>query len=212
MSAPEQASDEPRATWHRLLPLVAVLVGTFVLAILVQGFVERVIVEPALYLTWIVSLLLRSVPEPLFWLLFVLLVLVVAVRSLRLWTVRGREGRRAGETVYGPVGRRARLLQNATSPGYSRWRLARELGRLAGELAWPGRGFSAERQRAWLTDPSSGIPPEIAAYFLAGLDPYRPVHLPWYRRGVRRAPSPLDLDPGEVMGFLEELQGWGSGP
>jgi len=32
----------------------------------------------------------------------------------------------------------------------------------AASVVGPGGGFSAERQRAWLPDPSSGIPPEIA--------------------------------------------------
>lgn len=200
-----------RSGWYRLLPLVAILIATVALAILVRGFVETVIVEPILYLGWIVSLLLRGVPEALFWFLFVLLALIMATRSLQLRS-SGRRRRRAKDTsVYGPVGKRARLLHHASTQSYSRWRLAVELGTLAGELAWPGLRFDPARQRAWLSAAGSGIPPEIAAYFLAGLDPYRPVHSPWYRRGLRPEQSPLDLDPDVVVAFLEELETQGGG-
>ena len=210
---PQQVSEgipPARSGWSRLLPLVAILIATVALAALVRGFVETVIVEPILYVGWIVSLLLRSIPEALFWFLFVLLALIMATRSLQLRSSRRRR-RTKDADVYGPVGRRARLLHHASTQSYSRWRLAGELGTLAGELAWPGRRVNPERQRAWLSAAGSGIPPEVAAYFLAGLDPYRPEHSPWYRRGLRPELSPLDLDPDVVVAFLEELEMRGGG-
>ncbi len=201
-----------RSGWSRPLPLVIVLIATLVLAILVRGFVETVIVAPILYLGWYLSLLLRSVPEAVFWVLFILLALILATRSLQLRRSGWRRRRAQDEANRGPLGKRAHLFELARTSPYFRWQLARELNSLAWELVWPGQTFDLDRQRAWLAAADSGMPRDVTAYFLASLDPYRPVAVPWFRRRPHPVQSPLDLDPDVVVSFLETLEPGGGGP
>ena len=190
---------------NRYLPLIVVALVTVALGLWVRDFVAQVILEPILYLTWFTSLVIRSLPQLLFWGLFVALALFVAIGSLRSRPRGARRGRAVEAANYGAVGTRARLFQLARSHSYSKWKLARDLGRLAWEIAQPGQDPTFERQSSWFGDATSGISRDIADYFLAGLQPFRPVHLPWYRFRSRTPPSPLDLDPDIVVGYLEQL-------
>jgi hypothetical protein len=181
----------------RLVVWGAVLVAAAVLAFWLQGTIQDACIVPAVKLLRMGGLLLRSVPQSVFWSLLVAGVGLIALGSL---TRAGRlpQWRRAKKeqaAVAGPIRKLAHHLHNTRRGPYFKWLVAHRLGELAQAVpvqrgtskAMGPRGMGAEGnegQRAV----------GIQAYMEASLD-RPPMGHPRRRFLSRRPPTPLDLDP-----------------
>jgi hypothetical protein len=197
--------------WLPVAGLATLLVG--LLALVVTGAVRDLIVVPLLYIVWIARLLYESLPQALVWGGFVVLAFFLVGKHvvLRLPPAPDRDPPAASP---GRVTTWARLVGPAARDRYTRWRLAQRLSQLALEtLAHQARG-QPEQLRRRLEDGALDIPPELNAYLRAGQAQYAPRSSPrrWWppaipgrRLGAAPAPAPLDLDPEELVQYLEQI-------
>jgi hypothetical protein len=193
----------------RLLLVGLVLLLAVPLALALRTFAREVIVVPVLRILWLGYLFLQSIPQSFLWALLLVAALFISARSLiksRMPTgeVRGEETDRPGQvTVW------ARRIRWMTHGGYFEWSLAQHLGRLfLAALAYREQ-LGRDQIRQYLQAGQLDMPPEIRAYLQAGLSPLPPATVGFLSRLLRRfrpgeRPSPLNLDPEQVVRFLEE--------
>ena len=190
---------------RRLLLATLALLPVIVMAILVEGFVREIIVVPLLYVFWIARLFFASVPQFVFWLLFLVIALVVAGRSLAKRQVISR--RRERESwEQGRIEGWLRMIEQRRSGGYFKWRFSHRLGILLLQaLAYQER-IDLRQARRRFEDRSLAIPPAVRSFLRAGMTSYSPMGETTRFFRWQRQSSPLDLDPEEAVQFLEDVQ------
>jgi hypothetical protein len=188
-----------------LLSLILLLVA--LLALLLSGLVRELLVIPLLYLLFLMRVIFESIPQAVIWIGFLVIMAIVAWNSL----AEPRPMPLAHQpppASRAPVATWAAIFERAARDDYARQVLAQRLGQLAFDLLASQEQLPSQSLWQRLHDPSLDIPPEIQAYFQAGLQMRR--SLPtfwkrWWSRGARHAPhaDPLDLDPEQVVQLLE---------
>jgi len=190
--------------FSRFLPLILILAISAFFAFLVKDFVREVIVLPLLQAVWYLTLILRSFPDLFFWTIFVLVAIFIAVKSLFRDQDDEPGVRRDRINSGGAVSLWSRLIDHAQDGGYSQWQLSQSLCKLTWDMLRDSESRSMRHIENNLRDEVLDLPPEIQAYFEAGLLPYQPMSGFKHRLKLKRAPSPLDLDPARVVEYLEE--------
>jgi hypothetical protein len=192
-----------------LASLALLLLG--LLALIVSGAVREVIVVPLLFLLWLARLVYEAIPQLALWGVSLVIAALVAWRSLATPRVALPEPPIA-PSQRAPVATWARMFRRAANDRYARWLLAQRLGQLALELLASQDERAARGRWQYLHDDTRDIPPAVRAYLQAGTRMYRPPPAfwrrwwPWGERVESRA-DPLDLDPAEVVRFLDERLG-----
>ena len=192
----------------RLWFLGLILVLAIPLVWVLKDFAREAIATPLLYVLWIGDLFFQSIPQVLFWALFLASALIVAGRSL----IRGKkpaQQEREAETVRkGQVQILARWLHLAAQEDYFEWRLARHLGELTSAVLAQRERTAVARMRKHLRDGELDLPPEVQAYLQTGLtlafsksgSPFSRLKL---RLRSRIHTAELDPGPENVVQFLE---------
>ena len=182
------------------LPLSLSLMLAVVLVILVEDFVQTVIVRPLLYTVWFVTLILQSFPQGLIWTVFLFLMFAWTFNGLSKWQATQRAAWRTLPPTTGQVERWVRRLGYAQANPLSKWRLAQELKRLHRKLQTPVDGNGGLPD----TPDSLDLSEEIAAYFAAA-QPSQPT--PWQRifHPEEETNSALELDPEIAIAYLEKI-------
>jgi uncharacterized membrane protein YccC len=181
----------------RFLPLAISLLAASVLAFVVEGFIQRALVAPLLYVFWFITLLFSSVPQVLYWAAFIITALVIASLSVpRAKPVKTRDQASLSGNQ-GAVAAWAALLRVSRESGFSRQSMAQALRRLSRDLMFPDEHVGYHELEARIEQTSSALPPEIAAYFQAHIPETRSRFRPGSRSHA------LDLDPQHVVAYLE---------
>jgi hypothetical protein len=116
---------------RRLLILIGAVVIAGLLAFPLRGMIYETIVIPAAFIAWNLSLLYRSYPQGIWWLVVVFIVLVMLVFSLVPRSVsRGRVEEKR-KPPQGQVESLAVNLHRAEQGVYFKWVVANRLGKLA---------------------------------------------------------------------------------
>lgn len=192
----------------RLWFIGLILVLAIPLVLVLKDFAREAIATPLLYVLWIGDLFFQSIPQVLFWALFLASALIVAGRSL----IRGKkpaQQEREAETVRkGQVQILARWLHLAAQEDYFEWRLARHLGELTSAVLAQRERTAVARMRKHLRDGELDLPPEVQAYLQTGLTlAFSKSGSPFSRLLLRLRSSThtTELDPGpeKVVQFLE---------
>ena len=188
-----------------LTSLILLLLG--LLALIITGTVREVIVIPLLLLVWLARLIYESIPQVALWGVFLAIAALVAWKSLAAPRAALPDPQIA-PLHRAPVATWAGMFRRAAHDRYARWLLAQRLGQLTLEL------LANQEQRAprgmwhYLRDESRDIPPAVRAYLQAGTRMYYPASFwrRWWTWGshVEARADPLDLDPAEVVRFLDE--------
>lgn len=189
----------------RFIPLLIVLLLTLVLALIFEDFVSQVLIGPLLLLLWVVATYLRNLPHFVFWVAFLIITLIVLLRSLNLnFSLPRRKPKTVKSPSRGYVAGWQDQLVLADRQLYFRWQLAKALGKLSQQiLTDPLNMDDAQPTPAML----ESMPPEIAAYFRAA-PPRKPAaKARWYRRQTERKNPALELDPEVVIAYLEKEMG-----
>jgi hypothetical protein len=193
---------------YLILLLILGLALAILLGLALQGIARQVIVMPILYLAWMAELIFRSIPGWLWWAWFLIIVAVIALRSLRVRTRDAGPRRALRPQVDGPARTWAIRVHTARQGEYFRWRLAHDLAELALQ-------YTAYRDHRGLAKYDRGeyigtlnAPPDVQAYLQAGLKapPWQPIgRLSRVTRFWRpiKDDSPLALDPAKAVQFLE---------
>ena len=188
----------------RWLPLIVSLLLAGVLALLVDDLFYRLLVTPVLYVFWLVTLLLESVAQVLYWAAFILVTLIIVVRSLPRDKPIKSKRRVPPSSNRGAVATWSVLLQGGEEPGPSRWYLAQALRKLAWNVMLPGKRARLHMMEEQLWEAQLTLPPEIMAYFRASMPGFSLAVRPWRRRRVDDRSQVLNLDPEKVVAYLED--------
>ena len=189
-----------------LLLALAGLIG--LLALMLRGLAEQVL-DWLILAYQIAAYGVESLPRLLLWVLGVLAVLAILLSSLIGWPEPPREVPPHVAERPGPVGRWAQWTSRALPPSplhvYERWRLARDLARLGADVLAHTRRLGRGEAAARLARGDLDLPRAIGAYLQAGLADPPPSRFPRLRHLLgQKDPSPLNLDPGQVVAFLEK--------
>ncbi len=180
---------------RRLLVWGAVFVAVVLLALLLQGTIQDICIVPAIQLLWMAGLMLRSIPQWVYWSLLVAGGVLVALISLGRYV--GLSLRRAAKeeraAAPGPIEKLAGHIHNTKRGIYFKWLIAHRLGELEQAVVLHrGGGTNGARKL---------MPPQVQAYLEAGMDRPPLDRGRWgFRR--RRTPTPLGLDPSQVVEYL----------
>ncbi len=194
---------------RRLLFAGAVLITAIPLVLALRGYVREAILPSLTRLLWTGRIFINIIPQPLLWIVFLLIASILAARSL---IVRRKKTAKALIAVPAQIGRVQHLIQiiQRNSQGsYFKWRLARHLANLTLETPAYREKRSLRQMRQFLESEELGAPREIEDYLLAGLNPNLPPRSHVIARMRQRVQAkfrtpPLDLDPEIVVRFLEK--------
>jgi hypothetical protein len=192
-----------------ILLLVAGLLLVGLLTLAFMATVGASLALPVAYLAWLAGLVFRSVPQWLWWAWFLLMAFVIAAKSFSTRD-RGALQPPPNEIVsQGPVRAWTRRVYLATKGSYFRWRLAHDLAELCLSLQayHDRRGLARYNRREYIEELAA--PPQVQAYFRAGLAS-QPMENPtlfsrltrWWRSNA--SDLPVDLDPQIAVSYLED--------
>lgn len=183
------------------IPLIFSAIFGLVLFFLVDNFVVKVLVQPLLGLVWLLSLVLRSLPQGVLWAGFVILMLVVILNSFKKQQKTYHSAWQPGVRNAGPVETWAKLLESSQDSWYAKWRLSKELRHLSRSLLSPAS--EDETPRVDLSELE--LPAEIWDYF----DAQNPANVPRAKRSNQdlQTYQALSLDPEVVLQYLRNRLG-----
>jgi hypothetical protein len=198
------------ANRDRLLLLALAVLLTAVFALLLRDFSRQAIIVPLARLVWIVHVLLLIIPRTLLWVLFILLLLRIAWRSLNL--PPAPIGERRPESMppaTGPVEAEMHWVRLAGEGTYGRWRLAKRLSDLATEMLAHREGVTLQETRRRLWRGELALPARVQSYLQSGLDILtapEPGFSLWRRRDRQtEGARPLSAESAEeAIGYLEQ--------
>lgn len=188
-----------RRYWFSIVSAAAVIF----MALFMRDFVREGIIIPFFKL----ARLFQSFPQEVLWFFFLGLVVYVAAKSLKNWEIQKRKNKKTKTEQLGRIESLAILIKQARQGTYTRERLARRLGELTLQtLAYQER-HSLDAMKARLRRGDLNVPPDILNYLQAGLSWEHAFHQRKGRWPFRKQilSSPLDLDPLEVVEFIESL-------
>jgi hypothetical protein len=192
----------------RLLPFLLILALTAFLALVVGGTARELLIAPIRRILWVWFLIFRAIPQPLFWAVLLTTTVFLAARSL----IKLQKHRLRAEKTPMKHPRRVQLLARwihyATRGYYFKRRLAQHLGELAVETLAYRRRLTGEQVREDLKADELDAPPDVRAYIQAATTRLSLTPAGLLSRLVRRVQlgaqaSPLDIDPENVVRFLE---------
>jgi hypothetical protein len=189
-----------------LLVFASVFLLILVLAYLSMDFVRLYLIEPIIYILRIENILYEALPQAVWWGIFLLIVGVIAFRSLVrnvLYPAKIKENLRGEHSSRARTW--SRWIELSQRGNYSKWLLARHLANLAVRIIAHQDRLSPEKVRKNLVDSESNLPPQVLAYFQVGLGS------PSFRHysdllalfNSSRTMSPLEIDPEIIVNYLE---------
>jgi hypothetical protein len=188
---------------RRTLLVVLVLVAAAVVAFLARSWIEQRILQPLIFLFWVLGVYYKMLPQALTWIVLVGLILMLEVGSFSGETRLGEGRHESRKPHQGGVELLAGWLHRAHGGLYYKWLVAQRLGRLARDMVAFNARKPASTGSEALKDPSWNPPAPVAAYLESGLNGSF-ADFPRPRWSFQRpAPTPLDLDPAQVIDVIE---------
>lgn len=190
----------------RRLLLLSLVPLSLLLAYLSMDLVRTYLLEPLVYALRIERLLVRLLPQAVWWGAFLLLLAFFAVRSLRY--KRNPVSRRAyaRPQSLGQARTWSRMVRLSRRGNYSKWLLARNVSELAVAMIAHQERLTPAQTRVALRAGKVKLPPEVWAYLQVGLDAPSFPHYADFLSRLRSArhPSALDLDLEVILTYLED--------
>jgi len=190
-------------TRNRILALGGLLLIALVLAFVLQDVVRMVVVLPLAYLWWGFSLLYGAIPQVVLWIGLIILVASLLLGSLTSWNTRAPLEEKEVRTSHGNIEELALVLEKTRDGIYNKWKVANRLGRLARDLLIQRGDRESEKVVGPLTGRDWQPSEPVRAYLEVGLNgSFADYPNPRWRFS-RPQPTPLDLEAGEAVEFLE---------
>ena len=194
--------------WRRWVALTGVLAGGAILAFPLRGAVNQLIVLPLAYLLYALQLLYLSLPQIVWWIAVIVVVLIILGQSLLIEIKLPKRLVSPVRFERGRVESLASALKKSSKGSYSKWLVANMLGRLAYQILVQRDLGKARSVFAPLEADGWEPTPEVRQYLEQGLHgsfTELPTHS-WFRFN-RRVPTVLDHNVADVVEFLESQQG-----
>ena len=195
---------------RRLALAALVLLLTVLLVVLLYGVMREALAPWLARIYGTVQTYYHTIPQPVLWMVFIGIGVIIAVKSLLLnerWSLEGRR-RLANRGRVQEI--RLWIRQAATEVYYDR-RLAQHLGKLALEIQSHTSGQKVSGGSAKQRLENLDLPPQIREYLKSGLEPMttgssEPQRLSWLFRFFQppeSGPAP-DTDLEEIVRLLED--------
>jgi hypothetical protein len=191
-----------------ILPALLLLVA--LLAFLIQDFIRELFLYPLVYLYWSLRLVYEGIPGVVWWGIVITLLILLALSSLSRKEKRARGAVEYGGHSLSRPQTWMHRLKKTKHGEYFKWQLAREVSQLALESLANKERLTLEQARESLAAGRLKLPPHIQAYLAAGalsnsFGHYSQIEANLRVPGTR---SPIDLDPEDIVSFLEsKLEG-----
>jgi hypothetical protein len=185
--------------------IVVILLVAAVLTFFLRGLMRENIVGPLIYLAWVGQLIFLSIPQIALWTIFIFVGLIIALRSLgKKRTPRPKVPMpEAGRTKR--IGGWAKSIRQTDEDFYYQWQLAQALQKLVVQALATNERVERRTIRQRLEQGTiEDMPPEILAYFQAGITSF--AHFTDNKSRFRwgKQTSALDIDLAQVIQYLED--------
>jgi hypothetical protein len=187
--------------WLTVLLAVAVLIAAFVL----RDSIQRIIILPLAYLWWLLKLYYRAAPQVIVWALLVVAVFASMLRLVPIKNLFDRTQKKEQKLAIGSIENFAHWISKSPRGIYYKWLVANRLGKLGREILAQRDGYIGHKKFGRLEGRGWNPPQKISDYLETGLNgsfadfpqPRWPLH--W----KPPKPTPLDLDLGQAIDYLE---------
>jgi len=190
--------------WKRGLAILGVIAGAALLAFPLRGAVNQLIVIPLAYVLWALQLVYLSLPQVLWWIGIVVVVLIILGKSLLPDEKTKKKIVPIEKAERGRVESLAASIQRSNRGIYFKWVVANFLGKLAFQILRQREHGKPRSVFAPLVGDGWEPTPEVQAYLEKGLHgsftEFPNSHWNFLKPPV---PTALDHELEEVVEFLE---------
>jgi hypothetical protein len=187
---------------RRWLLLSTGIVLAAVLAYFLRDLINDKVIVPLSYLWWRIGLYYHSIPENRWWVIVIIVICLMAFASIRPeWSFhyQGLDS----QPVQGPVEELMIWIMKLRGNEYYKWLIANRLGKLVRSFLIQREGSDVQHWDGPLNGSAWDPPDEVGAYLKSGLNrPFAKI-LPSSESLPRPRSAPLDLDPQQVVEYLE---------
>jgi len=189
---------------RRLLILTGAFLSALIIAFLLRDVVERTIIAPLAYLWWVFRLYYSTIPQYILWIVLILLSAFSALSSL-LPELRTGMGRKPAPIIIrGQIADFAEWVGKSRRGGvYYKWLIANRLGKTAREILAQRDGHAVSKKFGKLNGRDWHPPQQIDSYLETGLNGSF-ADYPQPGGWTKPQPTPLDVDPQQVIEYLED--------
>lgn len=192
-----------RLRWGWVVFLIA---GIGIAAYLLRDLVGEYIVAPVLLALRIERLLMEALPQVVFWSIFILVGIFLAIRSLPINKSIHRNVALAGDKPHSRAQQFGSWASTSKKSEYSKWIIARELSLLAYEVLMYQERLTPNETNIFLKSRNSSIPDKVREYIQAGLE------APSFRHYLELVDNyrlnfletPFETRPEVIIEFLEK--------
>ena len=188
---------------RRVVLAVIVFLIVAVLAYAMRESIERNVIQPLIYLWWVLGIYYDSFPQAVLWIILVGVIIMIEIGSFSAEGSTSDGKRDVHKPVQGPTESLAGWFLRAPDGLYFKWLIAQRLGKLSRELISFNARQSPRSDRDALHGPGWDPPDEVAAYLESGLNgsfaDYPRPRWPFQRPSL----TPLDLDPDTAIDYIE---------
>ncbi len=158
-------------------------------------------------------LLVQSVPQGVWWLVLIFMVIGLGVRSVKIIRQPGSKGKNQPQAVSSSVDVWRKALKGAAHSRYSRWLVAQRLSALTVEWIAHQQRLSPDQARRLVLNGEINLPEHFQAYVQAGLEaPALPARPSFWGLFMRQPEARwLSVDAKDYIAFLEEKINSGGG-
>ena len=188
---------------RRVVLAVIVFLIVAVLAYAMRESIERNVIQPLIYLWWVLGIYYDSFPQAVLWIILVGVIIMIEIGSFSAEGSTSDGKRDVHKPVQGPTESLAGWFLRAPDGLYFKWLIAQRLGKLSRELIAFNARQSPRSDRDALHGPGWDPPDEVASYLESGLNgsfaDYPRPRWPFQRPSL----TPLDLDPDTAIDYIE---------
>ena len=158
-------TEKPPPNRRRIILItIGVIVLIAVIAFLIRDYVRLFIAPFVLYLLWLGQLLVASLPQALFWAIFLIVAFVLAWRSLATARYRYVRKEKPPNVYYGRVEELGRMIEQAGTGDYFARRLERQVSDLTLEALGHGDKLTPMQAETALNQDRGRIPSLVASF------------------------------------------------
>ena len=188
--------------WLTVLLLAVIFITSFLL----RDSIQHIIILPLAYLWWLFKLYYRAVPQVIVWALLVIAVFASMLRLVPIKNPFHRKQRKEEKSAVGSIEGFAHWISKSPRGTYYKWLIANRLGKIAREILAQREGHIGGRTFGRLEGRGWNPPEKISDYLEAGLNgSFADFPQPrWPLRLKTPKPTPLDMDLGQMVDYLEK--------
>ena len=192
-------------TRRRVVMAGAFLSAVF-LAFILRDAVEQLVIVPLAYLWWLLRLYYSMFPQFILWVILVVVAIYSAITSLMPEISYRRAFHADSKPVQGQIELLVQWLDKSQRGGsYYKWLIANWLGKMAREILAQRDGLAVSKKFGRLDGRGWNPSQKIRDYLETGLNgSFAEFPRPrWWLPGQTPKPTPLDVDPQQVVDYLE---------